>query len=259
MGWQPGRADSHDKIDDAQMTLGDPPAALVSYRARLQITKRLVDADESDTALQQDHAVAHGKLGEALAAQGDPAALTEYRAALTIIERLARADEADIVKQHYLALLLTKIGDVQASQHDISGALASYLAALAVLERLARTDRSAGRQQALVEAYNRVGDVQVAQGDGAAAVASYKSALLIVEGLARSDQGNVQWLRELAVSYSKLSPAFWKAGDADEARKAAATGRAIIAALVEHFPAWAQGQQDLTWFDTLIAKLSTQF
>jgi hypothetical protein len=40
-----------------------------------------------------------------------------------------------------------------------------------------------------------------------------------------------------------------------EARQQLAAGRAIIARLVEQYPAWAQWKKDLAWFDDQIAGL----
>jgi hypothetical protein len=57
------------------------------------------------------------------------------------------------------------------------------------------------------------------------------------------------------VSYAKLATVYQNAGQLTEAPEALATGRAIMAQLVEQFPDWSQWKQDLSWFDQQIAAL----
>ena len=57
------------------------------------------------------------------------------------------------------------------------------------------------------------------------------------------------------MSYAKLGDAYRKSNETAEAREALASGRAIIAKLVEQHPDWAEWKRDLAWFDARIAEL----
>ena len=87
-----------------------------------------------------------------------------------------------------------------------------------------------------------------------AALISYQEDFAIANRLAKSDSGNARW-RDLAVSYSKLADAYVRTDQPSKAREALATGRAIIAHLVEQFPNWFKWERDLSEFDQKIAAL----
>jgi hypothetical protein len=69
--------------------------------------------------------------------------------------------------------------------------------------------------------------------------------------VAKADPNNAGWQRDLNVSYAHLACTYRKAGLLPEARQQLIAGRAIIARLVEQYPAWALWKKDLAWFDGL--------
>ena len=75
------------------------------------------------------------------------------------------------------------------------------------------------------------------------------------ERLAKSDPGNAGWQRDLSMSYSRLAWAYIQIGQLVKAHETLLAGRGIIARLVTQFPDQSQWNQDLAWFDQLIAAL----
>ena len=51
-----------------------------------------------------------------------------------------------------------------------------------------------------------------------------------------------------------MADAYRGSNGTENARQALASGRVIIAKLVEQYPDWAQWKQDLAWFDEQIAE-----
>src|SRR5262245_1659110 len=97
-------------IGDVQVTQGDLPAALASYRAALASFERLAKADPGHADWQHGLSVSHHKIGDMQRTQGDlPAALASYRASHAILERLAEADPGNADWQRDLSVLYIKI------------------------------------------------------------------------------------------------------------------------------------------------------
>ena len=86
----------------------------------------------------------------------------------------------------------------------------------------------------------------------------YRDSLAIRGRLAKSDPGNVGWQRNLSASHGNLAIALRQAGQEHEARDHLTAGRAIIAQLVQQYPAWGEWNRDLAWFDKQIAALPTR-
>ena len=72
---------------------GDLAAALVEYRAGLDIIQRLAAEDPGNAQWQRDLSIGHQSIGDVLRGEGDlAAAFSEYRVALDIIQHLAEKD-----------------------------------------------------------------------------------------------------------------------------------------------------------------------
>jgi hypothetical protein len=77
--------------------------------------------------------------------------------------------------------------------------------------------------------------------------------LAIKERLAKSDPQNATWQNDLAFTYAKLADAFSRQNQAEDAKRALAAGRNILAALTAKYPDWAEWKQNLAWFDEKLA------
>jgi Flp pilus assembly protein TadD len=75
--------------------------------------QNLVEAEPNNTSWRRDLAVAHGKMGDILKAQGDlEAAQTAYGEYLGISRRLAEADPSDEGWQRDLAVAHSRVGNI---------------------------------------------------------------------------------------------------------------------------------------------------
>jgi tetratricopeptide (TPR) repeat protein len=104
---------AHGKVADALKAHGDVTGSLAAYRAYLAIAETLAEAttpswqtdiastlaakDPTNVALQQDVAVRHEQLGDALLASKDAAGgVAEYRTGLAIVRRLEGKDPKNV-------------------------------------------------------------------------------------------------------------------------------------------------------------------
>jgi hypothetical protein len=99
----------------------------------------------------------------------------------------------------------------------------------------------------------RIGIALAAEGDLPAALAKYRASLQIKDRLAKSDPQNAAWQNDLAFTYAKLADAFSRQGQVEEAKRALATGRAILVNLTAKYPDWEEWKKNLAWFDGQLA------
>jgi predicted negative regulator of RcsB-dependent stress response len=115
----------------------------VNYRASLAIREALLEKDKTNAIWQQDRALSHSKIGEALAAQGDRVgAIEAYRASADIRRKLLDQDPTNTRLQGGLGVLDAKIGDVLLATGDKRGALAAYQAGRDLFRSLSKADPS---------------------------------------------------------------------------------------------------------------------
>ena len=92
---------------------------------------------------------------------------------------------------------------------------------------------------------NKVGDAQVAQGDLVGALKSYHDSLSVRDRLVKSDPSNVDWQRDLSVSYSKIGNVQVVQGTLGGALTSYQNDLAITGRLAESNPGNAALQRDL--------------
>jgi len=193
--------------------------ALDRYQAAQAIVEKLSEVKSSQGKYLFDLAFIHNKVGETHQIQGDyVGALERFKNALDIAREAAKVDPHNITWQSYVPATLTKIAFVLAAQApaDFEGALANFASALSLQEKLLNQDplNSVLLSQA-ANIYRGKADVLVARwrsGDFDEAVQAYSIAISLLSGLTARDQGNIVWLKQLALNYSHLGGAFEKAG-----------------------------------------------
>ena len=206
----------NDRIGDVLSGLGQVDAALLAYRASLQISERLYAADPTHTTFRRDVIVATNKVALSLQAQGvlDGArALREQ--ALTLVEAAAK-DTNTAQAQRDLAVSRTALGDVLLLSQERALALESFQVALEINKRLAAADpMSANAQRDVAVLHNKVGDAKLYAGDPAGALSDYRVSIEITARLAKSDPANVRFQLDHAHTLSRLGNAQIALGDAD--------------------------------------------
>ena len=121
---------------------------------------------------------------------------------------------------------------------DLAASEKSYRALLAL-------DGKGANDNQLFWARTGLGDVAVKRGDLNRAVALYREAQAAMEKLAQSDPGNMDWQRDLSVSYDRVGDVFVSQGNLAEALKSYQSGLAIAERLLKTDPGNTDWQRDL--------------
>jgi hypothetical protein len=138
-----------------------------------------------------------------------------------------------------------------AGQPHRAKVLAERLHALIAAQAAARPDDLA-LQVNLAVTYSKLGDLAVAARDAAAARDWYTQRLAIARRLVQADPGNVQFQRDLSVSYGRLAM-LSATSDPTEARRLIA--RDIVRRLAEIDPSNATYARDLAHCESWLAVL----
>jgi tetratricopeptide (TPR) repeat protein len=114
-------------------------------------------------------------------------------------------------------------------------------------ERLASQERQHDLSVSHEEADSREksGDALLDKGALADALKTYRDGLAIREGLAKADSANVQWQRDLSVSYNKVGDVLADQGVLPDALKAYRDSLAIAERIAKTDPANSEWQRDL--------------
>jgi tetratricopeptide (TPR) repeat protein len=205
------------------MTLGDvhirnrrQPEALKLFRDGLAAAEREAQSDPDNAVWQHDLSIAHDRIGDALAAQGDlPAALASFRNGLGISERLVKSYPGGL---NSLQSSHNKIGDVLRAQGDLAGALASFRAGFAIAEQLAEGDADCTEWASLPwdfyrESHRRIGHVLKEMDRLAEALESFRAGLAIAERLAQANPGIDMFLYDLWESHNDTGSVLAAQGD----------------------------------------------
>jgi tetratricopeptide (TPR) repeat protein len=170
-----------------------------------EILTELADEEPDNVNYASELAMANGRVGDVLMAQGDlPGALQSYIASLKLATRLASADWSNGGLLRGLAYAVERVGSVQLAQGKLADALKSFQNRLELATIIARANPAdAVSQRDLSLSNNQIGDVLVAEGDSAGALSAYRQGLEIIDRLAKTDLNNVGWQRDLAYSYNR--------------------------------------------------------
>ena len=123
--------------------------------------------------------------------------------------RKSAGDDPDLLRE--LAVAYLTVGDVQGGSGvsnigDIDGALASFEKARELFELAGKLDTSNAivhRRNAVV-AMNRIADAYSVKGELTRAIELYRDALKMSEALLADREGDIQALRDVSLSYSRL-------------------------------------------------------
>jgi len=219
-------ADCYQELGDLQghaglQNLGDPNAALASYRKALAIFER--------QNARRGIAVLQTRIGDVEASTGQPQhGLTEYREALSIEQELYATDPSSADAGHLLALGYEKIGGAQ-EESNPRAALRNYAQAAAINERLLRADPN-NQQVAMsvVVALRYEGDLQAKRGDRMGALANYHRVLEILEKRTAADPNNVMVAGRYSEMLALTADLLAHSGKPDEARRMTSRSLAII-------------------------------
>lgn len=222
----------------ALQTQGHLVEALDEYRKSLEISRKLVLADPTQTAWQRNLSVNHVMIGTVLEAQGQPdAAMLEHRRSLEILQNLVKTNPDNTILQHDLAANHDLIGGVLQSRGQLDDALIKYRQALDITQSLAKTDPyNSAWQSGLWASHNNIGDVLRLQGRLDMALVEYRQALDITQSLAQADPSNIVWQNNLLVSHNNTGAVLKAQNHLDNALGEYQRGLAIAQKLAQVDP-----------------------
>jgi eukaryotic-like serine/threonine-protein kinase len=199
--------------------LGDPAAALASYRKALAIYQAQASGQQNVKDARRGLAVIQMRIGDLEMSRGDEKeGVGEYRDALGILEELAASDPANADFSRVLALGYQKVGGAE-EETNPGEALKNYAKAASINERLMKADPNnaqAGMSLAITLRYT--GDLQAKRGERANALANYERVLQILERLAAAEPRNILIQGRYAEMLVFTSDLVARSGRLDEAR-----------------------------------------
>lgn len=172
--------------------LGDPAAALASYRKGLAIYQAQVANNQNVKDTRRGLAVLQMRIGDLQMSHGDPKeGISEYRLALGIFEELFALDPTNAEARRLLALGYQKVGGAQEDTNP-KEALASYAKATVINGALVKADpNNAQASMSLAISLRYAGDLESKLGDRAHALTHYEQVLQILDRLAAAEPKNV--------------------------------------------------------------------
>jgi tetratricopeptide (TPR) repeat protein len=197
---------------------------------------QFLTAVAEDKSAQAEQAVAQAEKDRKEAAiayrnLGAIAGLRDPQSALQAYEKVALLDPGDMESLLWAGWLEIDHGDLNKAQMR--------------LERFLKLAEEGN--QADYKYWARIGlaDIWQKRGDLAAALKSYSDSLAMVERLAKSDPGNLEWQRDLSVSYEKIGGVQVAEGDLKVALKSYSDSLALRERLARSDPGNTGWQRDL--------------
>jgi serine/threonine protein kinase/tetratricopeptide (TPR) repeat protein len=202
------------KVGDVQgnpfaSNLGQPAAALESYRKALDLAQRPAAAEARDVRSLSTLANAHYKVGDLEAYTGETArAIEDFRKGLGVAARVNAHEPGNPDNYRLLTGGYNRLGDAQLRQGEVTSALESYREGLKVAGQWEAGQPGERSRLALATGSVRVGHVMLRQGDPAGALESYRRAQKVREELVGQQPNNITYRRDLGVLYQSMAQAF---------------------------------------------------
>lgn len=161
-----------------------------------------------------------------------------------ILDRLVRLADRDS-DPHALVYGLILRGDCRAKLGKLASATMDYERVCEICRAQPRTDETAlAWQRPLALAHASLGTMLLIQSKTADAQAHFKLAYAIQSELAGSEPGNIDVLRDLAVTCDRIGDLLLADGDTEGALSSFAESRAIAQRLSENYPRHEELQRD---------------
>lgn len=205
-------AGAYAKIGDAQgnpyvANLGEPGAALRSYRKAFEIHAALAAVHPADEELRRDLGAGHERIADMLWAKGVyPEALDRYRMAMGIYEALASVDGTRLEDRFKMGRVLGKIGQAQIRAGSLPAALQTYRQSLALMSGLlAAAPQSIAYRRGFAVAALKIGDVAQIMHDYHTAFASHREAERMIGELSRENPASADLRRTHGLVLSRMA------------------------------------------------------
>ena len=247
-------AAAYERVGDVQgqareANLGEPEAALVSYKKALAIREGLVVSSPGDRDARRDLVPNYGKLSDLLMAGGDSAGAMEYsRRLLQTAEALAVVPEAGLADQMRLATSYLDFGyKLGMVSGDLPNGVANCRKALRLFGQLVQaqaSDKRLLRAQSI--AMDRTAELLGKEEAGRAeALGLRQTGLGMKRKLLALEPLNTDYRRLVAWGIFDLASLLEKTGDREQARDGYRSALESFRALAVDDPANAQFRKDV--------------
>ncbi len=243
---------AYEKVGDVQgqfvtENLGQPEAALQSYRKALAIRTALVQADPRDIENRRQLATIYGKLSNIQWLIGDPqTAFESARKGLELSQSVSASNPANRSDRKLLATSYLDYGWKQAAGlGDYPSGIVSCQQAIAILEELLQQDASdKDARTSLTTAYSRLGTFLESVNRFPEALAAFRTALTMREKLLAEDPTNVKNVRYASSSHINIGNVLAEMDDPRGALSHQQTALAMFQSLSVDDPINVQLRQD---------------
>lgn len=156
--------------------MGDPAAALASYKQAAEIAEILARSPASDASVRRRWWRTQLKLADMSAFFGDKeAAMRYFNAAQNIIENLVATRPDDKSLRHDLGNTYDRRGNLLLQNGDAASAIESYTHAKEIFEQLSNADEQNDQlRRDLANGYGKIGDALLVTGDARSALENYQ-------------------------------------------------------------------------------------
>jgi len=242
-------AESHSRLGDIEIQLGNGNSALQSYKTGLDIVETLVSNDPSNIPARRKFAIFHQKLGDTYVRQGNlTKALEVFSLSLNILEKISEDDSANASAKLKLDLAtsFSRVGDTLADQGHLDKAQESFQLSFEIIKELADNDPSdTSTQRYLYVSYEKLGEILAKQGNVNDALEFFQLSLDIAEKLADNAPLNAAAQRDLYAIFIKFGDIFTSQKKHVEASKFFQSSLGIAEKLADRDPENIPAQQDL--------------
>jgi tetratricopeptide (TPR) repeat protein len=240
--------DAHASLGQALLRdLHDYPAALVEYRAGLDLGTRELAKDPRSLPWLMDVAVSHKEVSQVLSWQGDqPGALAEAKAGLAAALQIVDIEPASASTRGTLEAAYESVGDVLFAQKDYAGAEQAFRSSYesdAAVAAADPTNTSAQRDLSVIGV--KLGDLQLANKDYVGALATYRNAVATRAKLVAKDPTNAMWRRDLFYAHYEASKALRANSKTKDGLDELRVALAIADETATQHPSKASAQDDL--------------
>ncbi|HEU4623778.1 MAG TPA: serine/threonine-protein kinase, partial [Steroidobacteraceae bacterium] len=217
-------ASAYEKVGDIQgrygeVTVGNTPGAIESYRKALALREELLKANPGDEDIQRELLRNEGKLGDISLQIGDPKqALEHARRAATLAEQIARRNRTEIGDQRNLANAYLSQGWYLAKGGDPERGLIIMQRAIALYEGLVDVDpKDITTRRALAIACGRTGEILVDRARFEEAMRVREKGLAVIRSILEEDPLNANVRRLEAFALRGLGSTLLAQGKPDAA------------------------------------------
>ena len=198
---------SYDKLADLYLQTGDKDKAARFYQDSFDIRKKLTEKAPSTKLWQHDLSVSYDKLADLYLQTGNKdKAANFYQNSLDIRKKLTEKSPDTKLWQHDLSVSYDKLADFYRQIGDKNKAINFYEKAIEILIKSCEIDPNCIHDMSEMEKiYIKLADIYWQTGKKDKATNLYNISLDIIKKLTEQDPSNVEYQRDLVLSYAQQS------------------------------------------------------